>query len=100
MTESRPQIEAKFKHARDFGVTGPRGASGFDAYGKALDRFVRDPFTVRVRGTYRGDPVILNYNPANRLIVVQAPDGSYVSGWQMSRAQLQNVISRRSLGGG
>jgi uncharacterized protein YukE len=100
LTESRPQLEAKFKHARDFGVTEPRGTAGFDAYGKALEKFMRDPSTVRARGTYRGNPVILNYNPANRLVVVQAPDGSYVSGWQMSRAQLQHVISRRSLGGG
>jgi uncharacterized protein YukE len=100
MTESQAQLEAKFKHAGDFGVTEPRGAAGFDAYGKVLDKFVRDSSTVRVRGSYRGEPAILNYNPTNRLVVVQAPDGAYVSGWQMSRAQLQHVISRRSLGGG
>ena len=100
LSKSHAQLEAKFKHASDFGVTGPRGSSSFDAYGKALDEFVRDPKTTRIRGTYRGKPAILNYNQANRLVVVQAPDGSYVSGWQMSKAQLQNVISRRSLGGG
>jgi hypothetical protein len=100
LTQSRPQLEAKFKHAADFGVTETRGVGGFDAYGKALDSFVRDPSTLRVRGTYRGNPAILNYNQADRLIVVQEPDGSFVSGWRMSKAQLQNVISRGSLGGG
>lgn len=94
------QLEAKFKHAADFGVTEPRGAAGFEAYGKAVDTFVSDPETVRVAGTYRGDAAILNYNPSTAHVVVQAPDGSFVSGWQMSPAQLQNVIARGSLGGG
>jgi hypothetical protein len=100
LSASRAQIEAKFKHAADFGVTDSRGAAGFDGYGKAVDSFVSDSSTVRVQGTYRGNPAILNYNPTSRLVVVQSPDGSFVSGWQMSPAQLQNVLTRGSLGGG
>jgi hypothetical protein len=75
-------------------------AAGFQAYGKALDAFVNDSDTVRVLGTYRGDPAILNYNPSTSQVVIQSPDGSFISGWRMSPAQLQNVISRGSLGGG
>jgi RHS repeat-associated protein len=94
------QLEAKFKHAADFGITESRGAAGFESFGKAVDSFVSDPDTVRVMGTYRGDAAILNYNPSTAQVVVQAPDGSFISGWQMSPAQLQNVIARGSLGGG
>jgi hypothetical protein len=97
---SQSQLEAKFNHAGDFGVTESRGASGFQAYGKALDSFVNDPATVRVMGTYRGSPAILNYNPTTAQVVIQSPGGSLISGWQMSPAQLQNVVSRGSLGGG
>jgi hypothetical protein len=93
-------LEAKFKHAGDFGVTEGRGAAGFDAYGKAIDSFVGDSATTRVLGTYRGDPAILNYNANTAQVVVQGVDGSFISGWQMSPAQLQNVIERGSLGGG
>lgn len=100
LSASRAQLEAKFKHAADFGVTEGRGASGFDAFGKAVDSFVADSGTVRVVGTYRGSPAILNYNPTTAQVVVQATDGAFVSGWQMSPAQLQNVITNGSLGGG
>ncbi len=100
LNAARSQLEAKFYHASDFGVTEPRGAAGFDAYGKAVDSFVSDSSTIRTAGTYRGNPAILNYNPESRLVVVQAPSGEFVSGWQMSEQQVLNVIERGSLGGG
>lgn len=81
-------------------MTESRGGAGFDAYGKAADSFVGDSSTVRVAGTYRGNPAILNYNATSRLVVVQSPDGAFVSGWQLSEAQLQNVMTRGGLGGG
>lgn len=77
-----------------------RGASGFDAFGKAVDSFVVDSGTVRVVGTYRGNPAILNYNVSTAQVVVQASDGTFISGWRMSPAQLQNVVTNGSLGGG
>jgi hypothetical protein len=100
LSASRSALEAKFKHAADFGVTEGRGAAGFDAYGKAIDSFVGDSSTTRILGTYRGDPAILNYNVNTAQVVVQGTDGTFISGWQMSPAQLQNVIERGSLGGG
>ena len=100
LSASRAALEAKFKHAGDFGVTEGRGAAGFDAYGKAVDAFVRDSSTTRIVGTYRGDPAILNYNASTAHVVVQDTNGTFISGWQMSPAQLQNVIERGSLGGG
>lgn len=100
LTYTRAQLEAKFKHAPAFGVMEPRGTAGFDAFGKALDDFVRDPATTRVMGTYRKAPAILNYNVTTRLVLVQTPAGEFVSGWQMLPNQFMNVVTRRSLGGG
>ena len=100
LSMERPQLEAKFKHASDFGVAEPRGVGGFDAYSNAVGSFVRDSSTVQVSGTYRGNPAILNYNATSHLVVVQAPDGAFISGWRMTDAQLQMVLSRGSLGGG
>jgi RHS repeat-associated protein len=94
------QLEAKFKHAADFGIAESRSAAGFESFGKAVDSFVSAPDTVRVTGTFRGDAAILNYNPSTAQVVVQAPDGAFVSGWQMTPGQLQNVIAKGSLGGG
>ena len=100
VTTERVQLEKKFKHATYFGVTESRSNAGFTAYGKAVDAFVSSPSTVRISGTYRGNPVILNYDSTSRLVVVQSPDGAFVSGWRMTEPQLRNVITRGSLGGG
>ena len=55
--------------------------------------------TVRVAGTYRGEPAVLNYNVTSRLVVIQDVQGSFVSGWQMSSSQLSTLIKTASLGG-
>jgi pyocin large subunit-like protein len=39
----RKQLEAKFKHAEQFGVQTPRGQQGFSDFDKALKDFVNDP---------------------------------------------------------
>jgi Colicin D len=100
LSAARSQLEAKFYHAPDFGVTEPRGAAGFEGYGKAVNSFVNDTSTIRTVGTYRGNRAILNYNPESQLVVVQSPSGEFVSGWQMSEQQLLNVMERGSIGGG
>jgi hypothetical protein len=76
------------------------GVAGLNAFGNAIDSFVGDSATTRILGTYRGNPAILNYNASTAQVVVQGTDGAFISGWQMSPAQLANVIERRSLGGG
>src|SRR5947209_19665749 len=50
-------------------------------------------------GTYRGNTVILNYNPENGLVEIQTLDGDFVSCWRMSSKQLINVSQRGSLRG-
>jgi hypothetical protein len=96
----RSQIEAKFKHAQDFGVTEPRGKAGFDAFEKAVSEQVKDPATMHIAGTYRGNPAILNYNPSTGTVVVQSPTGEFISGWRVSQAQATNILNQGKLGGG
>lgn len=84
LTTDFRQIESKFKHAADFGVTEARGKAGFAAFGSAVESFVNSPTTVRVEGTYRDNPAILNYDPTSALVVVQETSGAFVSGWKMS----------------
>jgi hypothetical protein len=100
LTMSRQQIEKKFKHAGDFGITEPKGASGYKTFADTIDRFVKDAETTRVVGTYRSQPAVLNYNADTRLVVAQSLDGTFICGWRMSEDQLRNVIERGSLGGG
>jgi hypothetical protein len=97
LTPTRSQLEKKFKHAQDFGVTQPRGSAGFDAFEKALLEQVSDPATLHINGTYSGDPAIINYNPNTGLAVIQKSSGEFVSGWRLSHEQATNVLQRGSL---
>jgi hypothetical protein len=100
LTTGRSQIEAKFKHAEDFGVAEPRGKAGFDAFEKAVAEQVNDPATMHIAGTYRGNPAILNYNPSTGTVVVQSPTGEFISGWRVSQGQATNILNQGKLGGG
>lgn len=100
ITTTRAQLESKFKHATDFGVTEPRGKAGFDALDQAVKSHVGDPSTLHINGTYHGNPAILNYNPNTGLVVVQSPTGEFVSGWRASAGQVENILQRGKLGGG
>ena len=80
------QIEDKYKHASDFGVTDPRGRAGFDNFARALKQFIDDPVTMHIQGTFHGQPAILNYNPDSGLCVIQNLDGTFVSAWKLSPA--------------
>jgi hypothetical protein len=77
-----------------FGVTEPRGRAGFDNFDRALKRVVDDPATMHIQGMYRGQPAILNYNSDSGLCVIQSPDGKFVSGFELSPAQIANVLNR------
>jgi hypothetical protein len=94
---TRGQVEKKFKHAPDFGVAEPRGKAGFDEFEQAVRRHVDDPATLHIDGTYRGDPVILNFNPNDDIVVIQKPTGEFVSGWRLQPEQAMNVMQRGSL---
>jgi hypothetical protein len=100
LTAARTQIEQKFKHAVDFGVTEPRGRAGFDAFENAIKHHVDDPSTLHIEGLYRGDAAIFNYNATTGLVVVQSTDGAFVSGWRVTETQARYILEQGKLGGG
>lgn len=94
----RQQIEKKYEsHATDFGVTASRGATGFNELQEAVQDAVESPTTLHIQGSYRGEPAILNFDPETNLVVVQRPDGTFVSGWRAGEAQRENILDRGSL---
>ena len=56
MTSTLKQLEKKFKHAGDRGVSLPRGREGFEAFKKALDDFLAAPGTRTRAGAYTASP--------------------------------------------
>ena len=87
------QAQRKFKHAAVCGVHGLYTSTNADRFGAAIVRFVNDPATVAVRGTYtpragRGSAADFYYEPQSRLVVVVDLAGEFVTGFRMSVQQI------------
>lgn len=94
------QLRDKFKHAEVFGIlTTKKNTATINEFGRAVQEFMDSPETIRVPGKFYGDPAILNYNPRTGIAVIQRPNGSFWSAWELSPKQLRNVRMQRSLGG-
>jgi hypothetical protein len=97
LLNSTRQLQAKFKHAADFGITGQANKQNLSLYGAALNQHVNAPGVKAIQGTYRGSPVIHHLDSATGLNVMSDLDGNFISGWKLNPAQLQNVLTRGSL---
>lgn len=91
------QLQKKFKHASDFGVTGNYSKENAKSFENALETHIHNPNTVVIRGTYRGDAVTHHYNPNTGINVIVDPQGNFVSGWKLGQAQTQNLLSHGGL---
>lgn len=92
------QLQAKFKHAGDFGVEGSFNPARGAEFGASVREHVQRAATV-VEGTYRGNPVVFFIDEKTGLTVIQAADGGFLSGWKLNAQQLQHILSRGKLGG-
>ena len=91
------QVQRKWKHAADFGVTGQYNRARALQFAQALRSHVEDPTTLVIQGTYRGEPVIHFVHPHTGLNVMRDAEGAFVSAWRLTPHQLANVLSRGSL---
>ncbi len=91
------QLQAKFKHAEDFGVKGNWNKTTAQEFDQAVQSHVTDPATQTINGTYRGQSVVHHVNPQTGLNVMTDPAGKFISGWKLNPQQLQNVLTRGSL---
>lgn len=94
------KLQKKYKHADDFGVSGPYNKQNAEAFRDAIQNHVNDPNVTKISGTYRGDPVTHYYNPSNGLNVIVDSNDNFVSGWKLSPAQQTHVTTSGNLGGG
>lgn len=97
---SHKTLQKKFKHASDFGVSGNFNPANAAKFQQAIKKHVADSVTNVIRGTYHGRPVKHYVNPQTGLNVVKDASGQFVSGWKLSPAQLNHVLSGGKLGGG
>lgn len=94
---STRQLQSKFKHAADFGVTGPANRANLAQFSSALNQHINASTVRAIQGIYRGSPVTHYVDPTSGLNVMMDSAGAFVSGWRLNAAQLQNVLTRGSL---
>ena len=94
------QLQAKFKHAIDFGVSGNWGKGAADIFQNALMSHIEDGATQVIQGSYRGNPVTHYFNPGTNLNVIVDSVGNFLSGWKLNPQQVQKITTTGKLGGG
>jgi RHS repeat-associated protein len=93
---SQAQLQAKFKHAHQFGVTRNWGKGAAEEFQAALEKHIHDPDTVAIFGTYRGGSVDVThfFNQKTGLNVMRDENGNFLSGWKLDDQQLKDLITK------
>lgn len=91
------QLQAKFKHAIDFGIQGSFNRTRAEEFEAALRAHVAAPSTRIVVGTFRRQEVLCHVNSDTGLAVLTDRAGTFVSAWKLSGIQLTNVLERGTL---
>jgi RHS repeat-associated protein len=97
ITIDKPQLQHAFKHADQFGVFGNANKQTLAQFEAAIISHTKSPSTQTISGTYRGNPVTHHLDTKTGLNVITKPSGEFVSGWKLSPAQFQHVISSGKL---
>jgi hypothetical protein len=97
LTRTPAQLASKFKHAKDFGVAGKYSKANAAAFSRAIHQHVNSPGVRAIQGTYHRAPVTHYLDPSSGLNVIADPAGNFISGWKLSPAQLQNVLTHGGL---
>lgn len=94
------QVQAKFKHAKDFGIIGNYDSINAEKLKSALLSHLNDPDIQTLLGTYRGVRVIHKFNPNTGINVILDQQEKFISGWKLSPDQIKSLLTYKSLGGG
>jgi hypothetical protein len=88
------QLQKKYsKHALDVGFTKKYSPKNAEEFMRWVTKFVKNPQTKEVIGTYRKTiPTKTYYNPNTRLTVITSRDGKFISIWESSIEQIENLL--------
>lgn len=97
VTFNQIQLQKKFKHAGDFGITGNFNSANALKFQQAVETHIASPTAKVIQGTYRGNPVIHIFDQNTGINVMVEKTGEFISGWKLNAAQAKNVLTRGSL---
>jgi RHS repeat-associated protein len=84
------QLQRKFKHAGDFGVSGNYSKKNAKAFEAAMRKSVSSRMTKSIDGKYHGQPATLYHHRLSGRVVV-AKEGKFVTGFKMNSKQRKQV---------
>jgi hypothetical protein len=88
------QLQAKFKHAVDFGITGNWNTANATKFLQAIQDHVHGPNIQAITGTYRGVQSVIHYFDATTgLDVMTDLSGNFISGWRLSADQIKYLLT-------
>lgn len=96
ITFPRGQVQSKYKHASDFGLPSSWNSTNGARFEEVLRAHVVSPGTLRIVGTYRGQPVVHYLNADTGLNVMTSRQGDLISAWRTNAEQLRNIWQRGS----
>jgi hypothetical protein len=91
------QLQAKFKHAVDFGIVGNYSNANATKFSVAILQHINSPDVKMVNGTFKGSPVIHYIDPNTGLNVMADLSANFMSGWKLNSEQLKNVLKHGGL---
>jgi len=97
LSNTSRQLQAKFKHAGDFGVTGNYSKANASNFSSSINQHINSSSVRIINGTYRGQPVIHYINPNTGLNVISNSSGQFISAWKLNPEQLQNILKHGGL---
>ncbi|WP_312378906.1 MULTISPECIES: colicin D domain-containing protein [unclassified Sphingobacterium] len=83
-------MQAKFKHASEFGVVGNYNKVNAAKFSSALNQHINASGTQIIQVAYRNsnNPVTFYLNPKTGLNVIASPSGQFISGAALSPVQV------------
>jgi hypothetical protein len=93
------QVQIKFKHAKVFGVTRNLCRDSIEEYKNRMIDHMKDPSTIIKDGTFKKTIEVTHYfNQDTSLnVMVRKDDNTFISGWKLSKDQLENLKNRGAL---
>lgn len=88
------QLQHAYKHAVDFGVTGPWNTANAAKLEQAIRDHLAAPAIRRIAGTFRGTIAVTHcYNAVTGLNVTIDAAGDFVAGWKLGAAQTLHLLA-------
>ena len=94
------QIQKKFKHAADFGVSGNYNLQTATAFAAAIQAHLQKQGVQEIVGSYRREPVKHYFDPLTNLNVMVDAGDNFISGWKLTSAQVVELTTTGDIGGG